>query len=525
MKWPRKPRVEHRISAEISEVIANNNFQRASSFWASGALMLLAILLGVLAGTDAVWSLFPLLLLIVMPILLIVTRRFQDSRGRLLLWAWSLMLVATGAQQAIHIPLGYLIELTLFPLILAVLAFFWREAARDRWLALMLAFWLVYFVLSVLSTLLGRSHALPAIWQLQYNLKWPLMFGLGCLIVWGAPTESHLRRILAFSWILLGGCVALEIAWVGGHTLIFGPPPDLHGNPLIGVGLRYRGPFQHSGYLAITAGLLACGAAAQFMNGRGMRWLVVSAIYAALVMLSGQRQEALAMVLTFVLFALLAGRRYWSIIVVAGFVAVSVGVLAILQLDEVPMRAVFAQWGLVDSTASLSERAILTLRGVEVARAYFPLGSGLGTYGGAGAQKFDQSQFIELGFMSYWWFRQGMFLVDTFWPNVIAESGFVAAIFMLLAFVALWAGLLRRCLIVSRGSANYALSLTAFAAATLLLANSPSSAVLTDPRGAFLLWLLIGMGWRVCDPASVCDQLASYRKQDSCAFRTSEKTP
>jgi hypothetical protein len=34
-------------------------------------------------------------------------------------------------------------------------------------------------------------------------------------------------------------------------------------------------------------------------------------------------------------------------------------------------------------------------------------------------------------------------------------------------------------------------------ALSLLLLNSPSSAILTDPRGAFLFWLFIGCGWRI----------------------------
>src|SRR5574343_195636 len=282
--------------------------------WHDAGYLLAAALLGGLIASDAGLRIkLATAALLIVPFLYWVTRSFEDRRGILLLWGWSWMLLATGAQELLHIPLGYMLELTVFGLAPAIVIYLWREMMQDRWLRIALCLWGVYFSLAVLSSFLGRSQALPAIWQAQYNLKWLLMFGLGGLIVWGRSPERLWRLILLHSWWILAAIVALEIAWPGGHARLFGPPPDLHSNPLLGFGLRYRGPFIHSGNLAIISGLLAIASTALLLAGAGQRWLWCAFAYFGLMFLSGQRQESFAALLTVGLFVLLYGRRYWLI--------------------------------------------------------------------------------------------------------------------------------------------------------------------------------------------------------------------
>ena len=466
--------------------------------WPDGGYLVVAMALGALVASDAGLQIKLLAAaLLVFPLQYLVTKSFEDRSGGLLLWGGVWMLVATGAQEFLHVPLGYMLELTMFGVAPAIALRLWREMRHDRLLRMALCLWGAYFALSLLSSLLGRSQTLPAIWQLQYNLKWLLMFGLGALIVWGKSPERLWRLILVHTWWILAAIVALEIAWPGGHARLFGPPPDLHSNPLLGIGLRYRGPFVHSGNLAIVSGLFAVASMVMVLTGSGRQWLWYICAYLGLMLLSGQRQESFAGLLTMGLFMLMYSRRYWFVFALATMLCLPVALILLSQLDHLPMQAILAQWGGVDSASALSERAILSVNGTYIAQSYFPLGSGLGTYGGAGAQKFDQSLFVELGFGRYWWFRQGLFLVDTFWPSIIAESGFLAAALLLLTFMLLWIGLLWRCLQAIRSGGRVAPVLTALGALSLLLLNSPSSAVLTDPRGAFLLWLLIGCGWRM----------------------------
>jgi hypothetical protein len=386
-------------------------------------------------------------------------------------------------------------EVLLFGLAIVIARRVWQQIGVDQPLKVLVLLWLLYLLISLLSSVLGRSHFFPAIWQLQYNLKWPLMFGLGLLLVWGEEPQRQMQRIVCYSWLFLVACVMLEIGAASMHSQVFGPAPDLHQNPLLGFGLRYRGPFPHSGYLALSAGLLAVAAFALVIVGRSRLWLLVSSIYCMLVLLAGQRQELIAVALSTMLLIAIHYRRYWYLLIGAAAICVAAGGLLMATLEYVPMRSTLEQSGVLPGVTPYSERAILTMNGAAVADQYFPLGAGLGTYGGVGAMKYDQSLFLELGFMKYWWFRQGMFLVDTFWPAVVAESGYVGALLLFCALGLLWWTLVRRA-IQSQGTPRYWVSLLAVAALTLMLANSPSSGALTDPRSSFLFWLLTGAAWQ-----------------------------
>lgn len=455
-----------------------------------------AIFVGLIAASrTATMMLAALLGLLAVPAGYFFGRHFADRRGWLFPFGFTLMLLSHAAQHAAHLPLGYLQEVVIFGLGLGVAAQVWSHTRHDNGLRALVVVWLAYLAISLLSTALGQSRLLPALWQLQYNLKWPLMFGLGYLLIWGDRPARWLDRIIAWGWVILAACVALEIAAPGVHATLFGPIVDYHSNPLIGWGLRRRGPFSHSGYLAIISALLAAAALAKTIGGSRKVWLLPCGLYAMLVMLSGQRQEFLGLLLTFCLFAIIAWRRYWYLMLIAVVGIGAISLLLMLELGHVPMAKTLAQWGLLSSYEPLSERAILTYQGMAIADQHFPLGSGLGTYGGPGAQKFDQRLYLELGFSRYWWFRQGLFLVDTFWPGVVAESGYFGLALLLGLFLVIWFGTLVRTMRVEH-SPLHTLGLTALAALTLMLANSPTSGAMTDPRGAFLFWMIVGAFWR-----------------------------
>lgn len=476
------------------------NASLRTAAWIPWSVVPAMLLTALLIATEW-WSLLALALIGVLALTAphVLRNGFLDRTGWSLWFGWTLMLVSSGVQHVTRFPIGYLFEGIIFILSVAVAFHVWKQAASDHALRALVILWIAYFAFCLLSTFTGRSHRWPALWQFQYNLKWPLMFGLGLMVAWGPKPARQLRYLLGYSWAALSFFVLLEIGAPSAHQALLGPPPDMHSNPLLGMGLRYRGPFSHSGYLALIGGLLCAASLAEFHSRGGRIWLVVSSLYFLLVLASGQRQEFLAVVLVVMLFATVSGLRYWHML--AGILAVAV-ILAVSSLgyfDRTPIYGLLAEWGLANGAAPLSERAILTISGVDIAREHFPLGSGLGTYGGVGAQKFDQSLFVEHGFLRYWWFRQGLFLVDTFWPNVIAESGFIGAALLCILFGVFWVTLLRNAL-AARGTANFGAALLGLGALTLVLANSPTSGALTDPRSSFLFWVLIGSSWSLCRP-------------------------
>lgn len=455
----------------------------------------LALFLGLLAGVGQ-WPIALLLLIMLagIPLAIFGARGGQKRDHFLLAGGLLVMLTSYGVQVNSGLPVGYLFEMVLFGFVLASVRNLWQLSAQDNALRLLLFLWLVYLAISLLSSAFGRSHKFAAIWQLQYNLKWPLMFGLGALIVWTADADNVLRKMLAWTWVLILPFIVIELAFPSVYTHIFSDAVDVHTNPLLGFGGRLRGPFAHSSVLASIGGLMAAGALVQWLQGRGRAWTVVALAYIGLVLLSGQRQEALGMVVAFLLILTIHWRRYFPLVFTTTVALVGL-VFVSLYLDELPLQSTLEQWGLLGNVGVLSERAILTVKGLEVASQYFPLGSGLGTYGGAGAQKFDLSLFLDLGFGRYWWFREGKFIVDTYWPSVIAETGYIGAFLTLSIFMLMIVTLVRRAWRAS-GTPIAGLMLIAVAAMTLLLANTPTSAAITDPRNSFLFWLLVGAAWR-----------------------------
>jgi len=456
---------------------------------------LITLSFGILIGAGQ-WVIIMALiaLLVILPIFLISAQRIQDQHGWLLAGGWAVMLVAHSIQKISGVPVGYVLEAVIFGLALASLRNVWRLAVLDKTLRFLIALLVIYFVTALLSSAFGRSHNFAAFWQLQYNLKWPLMFALGTLIIWNENSDKMLRKLAAWSWIVIIPFVLIEIVYPSIYTQIFQTNVGLHSNPILGFGFRYRGPFSHAGMLAIACALMAICALVQLLQGRGRWWGGIALIYIALVLASGQRQELAAMLIAMFFIFIISSRHYWFLLLAAvlcGGLFVFYG----LYSNDVPMRSTLEQWGFINNLSDLSERAILTSKGIEVASLYFPLGSGLGTYGGAGAQKFDLSLFVDLGFGQYYWFREGKFLVDTYWPSIIAESGFIGALLILTVYIVIFATLLRRAW-HAKGTPVFGLLLIAISAMTLLLANTPTSAVITDPRGAFLFWLLIGAAWR-----------------------------
>ena len=434
-------------------------------------------------------------------LILVSGRTIEDRSGWMLIAGWIAMLLTPALRNLSGLPVGYVLELLIFGLALASIRVLWRMAAADRALRLLLILLCLHFFLALLSTYFGRSKTAAALWQLQYNLKWPLMFGLGLLAVWSDRTERVVRKVAAYSWLFLVPVVVFEIAMPGAYMKVFGLSTDSNLNPVLGTDLRHRGPFANAGNLAMVSALLSTAAMAQVLNGRSRWWGVLALGYGALVIFTGQRQELFALATCALLFVMFHFRRHMVFVPLVLGAAAIVMAATFIYLDYVPLKSTLIQWGVIDGVIPYSERFILTMKGIAVAWHYFPLGSGLGTYGGAGAQRFDLSLFSDLGFGNYWWFIQGKFLLDTYWPNIAAESGFFGAVLLLAFFALMWGALLIRAW-RSAGSEGYGFAFLGLASVTLLVMNTPSAQTLTDPRGAIVFWILIGAAWRMTSPAA-----------------------
>lgn len=158
-----------------------------------------------------------------------------------------------------------------------------------------------------------------------------------------------------------------------------------------------------------------------------------------LLTLSLQRQEMVSFLLA-LLFT-----RYWfvresfrgkKILFLFG----SVLFLLILTSLFWPFIELFVQQsGLLEVSQSIDPRVVFYYNSFIVFFDFFPFGSGFGSFGGFAAANFNQTLYNELDFGNYTWFNQNIFLTDTYYPHVIAETGLLG----LLCFVAFCLNLYR----------------------------------------------------------------------------------
>ncbi|MFT8469952.1 MAG: hypothetical protein ABF661_03295, partial [Oenococcus sp.] len=82
-------------------------------------------------------------------------------------------------------------------------------------------------------------------------------------------------------------------------------------------------------------------------------------------------------------------------------------------------------------------RQLLFQGGMEVARRFFPLGSGFSTFGSDQAAKHYSELYYELGYNNMWGMQPNneLFLNDTFWPMLVAQFGFIGAVLYLLFLI------------------------------------------------------------------------------------------
>lgn len=454
-------------------------------------MVLLAILSAMFVGGGALIPVVALYgaALVVAAVALGLVTASQQRLTRIFALVLVLTILQAPVNQALGLPIGYAFELLCFTLMIGAAISAWRLHSDSTLFKVILFLVLLYFALALLSTGLGRSKRIAALWQLQYNLKIPAMLLIGMMMAFEENQQLWLKRFLKWAWLPILAFVMLETVAPSKYEHLMRLPLDHTVNPILGIGMRRAGPFQHSGLLAIASVMMCWCCLILAWSKRAWIWLVPAGIYLALLLLSGQRQESMSLVLMVCFLGAFLLRKHWRVLLVTGVLLLGLGAVGAQILNLKIVQKIEQKWGAGTGLEPVSERNELLRAGKAIALRYAPLGSGLGTYGSAGAQKFDQSQFIDYGFGKHWWFQRGLFLIDVYWPSVAAEAGFAGAAAWLAALLALL-GLLMRS--AWRHGPGNALPWLGTGALLLLLSNSPTSAVLTDPRATFWMWLLVG---------------------------------
>ena len=461
------------------------------------AVILVAALTVAVLGHAGVAALAGILLL---TILVLSWRGNEGLRPALLALALGVPLALALIEKATGVSLAGTWQIAPLMLGLFGVVSFQRACRQSRWLSGFVTLFLLFLAWVVLSSLVGRTRPLAGLYQFASDLKPLLLVMLGFVVLCDTRVDGVLRAFTHWLWL---PCLALVVfEWLAPRAFFDLFPGRGFARPSIDpTGLlpsRATGLFSHPSMLATTAAwfcVLSAVYGAGATGRRRARHIVAGLIYFSLVITSVQRQELTALALALWLLWMIGTDRLVFSRLVASVAVLVVAGLAFWLVYADNLQQEFRAWGYDPIRAIEHPRAQIMSGAWRVAHESFPFGSGLGTFGGAGAAKFDNSLYLELGFGSYWWFGRQDFLLDTYWPNSLAESGFLGALLLALSYLLLLAHAITAALRAPAGSlaGTYAKACAALCLYTLAL--SATSPAFQDPRLFLLPAVLVGIAW------------------------------
>ncbi|MFG6448504.1 hypothetical protein ACG0Z6_09655 [Roseateles sp. BYS180W] len=368
-----------------------------------------------------------------------------------------------------------------------------QQSQTFRWSMGALA---VFLMLTLISTLFaGRSKYDAGLYQFLSNVKPVLIILVGFAVAEMKGSEGLVWRVVKTLWLPMLLLMVFQWGAPNLYSKVFKfpgvPPVEYFGIfPSRGMGI-----FEHPSFASTFGALMSlyCFAVARSDPDRKSQAVVFAVLYFIIMLGGGGRGELISYLFAAFCIALVGSKgrslgQMFMIVLVVGIVS---SVAYFVYKESFAEEALM--WGASASGQIEHPRAQLYDGAIYIANKYWPLGSGLGTYGGAGSFNFDMSMYYELGFNSFWWFAAGEnYIMDIYWHNSIAEAGwfgFCALLihYLLLGFYA--AGKFRAESDV-RASALWAL---AFSGVVFNLLNSLTSPAFQDPRLFFFPAICIGL--------------------------------
>lgn len=305
----------------------------------------------------------------------------------------------------------------------------------------------VYLCLGVASWPTSGLSIGALLLQFLLELKVPLLV---CLFIGlGNPRWIYKRFLPVLKGLLLLSIplIVFQFGWPNLYDLTF--PASAHAGRLwVGYDLslaRAAGMFRHPGQLAFVSAIVA---AVFFMRtishgpSRNLHWFLL-ALLILLCTLERQEIVAVAVLLPSIGFITHRSRVLGEKFVLGSVITIGTAVVLapLLSVLSGYIQFVSARLQVAAAASSQAARVIFYLVGFNLANEHFPLGVGFGGFGGYAAKVFDSPYYTQFGFARYAWYRQGMFMTDTFWPHVYAEAGWLGFMAYALALGALVIGL------------------------------------------------------------------------------------
>jgi len=350
-------------------------------------------------------------------------------------------------------------------------------------------FLVIYWLFAITSSLFGGGTFVQALYQFVLDSKYIIIF----LYCYGAYreniSEKYLDKFFKFFVLINIPFVLLQLLTPDIYDTIF-PLGAHHGSFFTASGdafTRTAGILWFTGTLAFFSALASGFFLIKIWKLNASKENYLYLILSILLLLSTlSRGEIASFILAATLSYLffISNKKIRHINLVFIF-AVVTGITV--------SNASFIEKGLVEigfnETAAgitLAPRAKMMSSALSEANQNFPLGAGLGTLGGQAAVVYDSDLYYKHGFQYQWYFEQGLFLTDTYWPKIIAESGWLGALFLFFAYVYYPVKYLQHSSSVSFPG------IFSFFSMTVLLINSFSAPIYNSVITVFIVMFICG---------------------------------
>lgn len=206
---------------------------------------------------------------------------------------------------------------------------------------------------------------------------------------------------------------------------------DIHGRDLtkyLGISIPH-GLFDVKYKTAFTSLLgLTCLLALSPSKVDRWLWIVLIVSFCASIILIASVKEISAAIAIFTLYMAQKTGSFYRVALVA---VVGMGLMYLLLFDNIVADVFADRFSIFLNTKQISTvRTMMYFQAPNVAMDYFPFGSGWGTFGSSAARDIFYSPLYETYNVSDLHGgseENGGYLIDTFWPKIVAELGFIGA--------------------------------------------------------------------------------------------------
>jgi hypothetical protein len=302
-----------------------------------------------------------------------------------------------------------------------------RGATKDHPRFLMLFFLLIYTLFSLVVSLFSEVNIVNSLQQYFLDSKYFIVL-FGSMYAFSNISVDKFEVVLRFLIVVNIPFIIFQSLMPDYFNLMFPRGGDGIFALMNGILIaRFSGAFEFAGILSTIA---ACGICFYWFSNKEKKCNKNSTmIFLSLLLmtLTVSRAEFTAIVLAMFIYSVLADKKISS-----KFIYIS-SLLALLTFSVIFLQDylyfAFVELGIFrHGYDDLAPRGLFLNTSIQIANDYFPLGSGLGTFGGIVAVNTDSSIFYKYLIAYEWYYPYGLFLTDTYWPKFIAESGFIGAL-------------------------------------------------------------------------------------------------